>query len=198
MISIYKDNIYNICDLIKKILGVKNSNKITFDMLTNTFDSDMDDNKLVNKVLNIIKDNPKMIEPACLLLMLGESFEYFVKYEDKYETIKKRLMSLNNLREMANGLMDDMWPFYPLFEEALSVFATLLLPDMYGGVTDIDLVLESQVREFIFIDDEGYILPITFQQFFTQSASFIKDTYDIEYKLTNESSQFNSTILQNM
>jgi len=182
MIQIYKDNIYNICDLIKKILGVKNVNKITFKDLNDVFDLDSDDDILLNKIKNIIKDNSKLIEPSVLLLMLGESFEFFVKFEDKYEFIKKKLQKLNNLNEMANNLMEDMWPFYPFFQESLAVFATLFYPEMYGGV-DLDLVLESQVREFVFIDNDGFVLPISFADYFERSINFIKHSYELESKL---------------
>ena len=192
MIKNYKDNIYDICDLIKKMLGVKKENKITFEMLNDLFDLDYDDNRLKNKISEVIKDNKKLIEPAILLLMLGESFEYFVKFEDKFNILKKRLDLVSSLNEMANIVMEDMWPFYPFFQEALSVFATLFNPDKFGGVTDLDIVLESSVRDFIFIDDDGFILPMTFEQFFNETTSFIKESFEIEDEIlsTNRNMSF--------
>ena len=83
MLKRYDENIYNICDLLKKILGVKNVSKISFSQLNDLFDSDMEDNRLVDKILTINKANPKTVLPSVLLLLMHESFEYFVKYEDK-------------------------------------------------------------------------------------------------------------------
>ena len=180
MIKQYDANIYNICDLIKKVLGVKNSSKISFEMLNDLFDTDMDENKLVDKLIKIVKFDKKMIMPSILLIMLQESFEYFVKYEDKYNEIKTKLITNKNLLEMANYLKEDMWPFYPFFQEALCVFATLFYPDIFGGITNLDLVFESSLREMVFVDQEGYVLPITFEQFYYYAEEFIKDAIDNE------------------
>ena len=187
MLKQYADNIYNICDLIKSILKVKNQSKITFKMLNDLFDSDFEENRLVKEVINVVKENKKMTMPALLLLMLQESFEYFVKYEDKYNTIRSRLLQNKDLLEMANILKEDMWPFYPFFQEALSVFATLLYPEYFGGVTELDLVFESSLRDFVFVDSEGYVIPITFEQFFNDGETFIKDSFDKELIYSSES-----------
>ena len=187
MLKQYADNNYKICDLIKSILKVKNHAKITFKMLNDLFDSDFDENRLVKEVINIVKGNRKMTMPALLLLMLQESFEYFVKYEDKYNTIKTRLLQNKDLLEMANILKEDMWPFYPFFQEALSVFATLLYPEYFGGVTELDLVFESSLRDFVFVDSEGYVIPITFEQFFNDGETFINDSFEKELIYSSES-----------
>lgn len=180
MIKQFDSNIYNICDLIKKVLGVKNVSKISFEMLNDLFDTDMDENKLVKKLSQIVKYDKKMIMPSILLIMLQESFEYFVKYEDKYNEIKNKLLNNKNLVEMANYLKEDMWPFYPFFQEALCVFATLFYPEIFGGITDIELVFESSLREMVFVDQEGYVLPITFEQFFYYAEEFIKEAINNE------------------
>ncbi|MCR5350767.1 MAG: hypothetical protein K6E20_07245 [Acholeplasmatales bacterium] len=183
MIKNYKDNIYNICDLIKKLLGVKKENKIGFQMLNDLFDLDYDDNRLEKKIMEVITEDKKQIEPAILLLMLGESFEYFVKFEDKFNILKKRLDLVSSLNEMANIVMEDMWPFYPFFQEALAVFATLFNPNKFGGVTDLDIVLESSVRDFIFVDDDGFVIPMSFEQFFSDAILFISDSFETEYNI---------------
>ena len=169
MLRQYADNINNICNLIKHILGVKNSSKITFKMLNDLFDLDMEDSKLVDKVTKAIKNDKKMIMPSVLLLMLQESFEYFVKYEDKYESIKNKLFNNKSMNELADILKEDMWPFYPFFQEALAVFATLHYPELFSGMTDLELVFESSLRELVFVDSEGYVIPITFESFFNQA-----------------------------
>ena len=79
MLTQYANNINNICDLIKRILGVKNSSKISFKMLNDVFDLDMEDNKLIKSVIDVVKKDKRMSMPAVLLLMLQDSFEYFVK-----------------------------------------------------------------------------------------------------------------------
>ena len=89
-------------------------------------------------------------------------------------------MDLKDLHEMARLLKDDMWPFYPFFQEALSTFATLFYPDIYGGVTDLELVLESSVKELVFVDNDGFQLPISFGDFFEKAETFINDTFEIE------------------
>ena len=180
MLKQYSDNINNICDLIKRILGVKNSSKITFKMLNDIFDLDMDDSKLVAKVSNAVKNDKRMTMPAILLLMLQDSFEYFVKYEDKYNSIKEKLYVNKSMDELANILKEDMWPFYPFFQEALAVFATLLYPEIFSGITDLELVFESSLRELVFVDSEGYVMPITFENFFNQCELFIEDSYEKE------------------
>ena len=180
MLKQYSDNINNICDLIKRILGVKNPSKITFNMLNDMFDLDMEDSKLIAKVLAAVKNDKRMSMPAILLLMLQDSFEYFVKYEDKYESIKNKLFVNKSMDELANILKEDMWPFYPFFQEALAVFATLLYPEIFSGITDLDLVFESSLRELVFVDSEGYVIPITFEKFFNQCNEFIEDSYEKE------------------
>ena len=180
MLKQYSDNINNICDLIKRILGVKNSSKITFQMLNNIFDLDMEDSPLVDKALAQVKNDKRMTMPAVLLLMLQDSFEYFVKYEDKYDSIKNKLYANKSMDELANVLKEDMWPFYPFFEEALAVFATLLYPEIFSGITSLELVFESSVRDLVFVDSEGYVMPLTFEKFFNQATEFIEDTFEKE------------------
>ncbi|MCR5647094.1 MAG: hypothetical protein K6F81_02310 [Acholeplasmatales bacterium] len=192
MLRQYADNINNICNLIKHILGVKNSSKITFKMLNDLFDLDMEDSKLVDKVTKAIKNDKKMIMPSVLLLMLQESFEYFVKYEDKYESIKNKLFNNKSMNELADILKEDMWPFYPFFQEALAVFATLHYPELFSGMTDLELVFESSLRELVFVDSEGYVIPITFESFFNQASEFIEDAINKEvlYSVENTSITF--------
>ena len=64
MLKQYSDNINNICDLIRRILGVKNPSKITFNMLNDMFDLDMEDSKLIAKVLAAVKNDKRMSMPA--------------------------------------------------------------------------------------------------------------------------------------
>ena len=156
-------------------------------MLNDIFDSDMDDNKLISKIEAIVKNDKKMSMPSVLLLMLQDSFEYFVKYEDKYDSIKNKLYVNKSMNELANVLREDMWPFYPFFQEALAVFATLLYPEIFSGITDLELVFESSLRDLVFVDQEGYVLPITFESFFEQANLFIEDSYEKEVIYSSES-----------
>jgi hypothetical protein len=82
--------------------------------------------------------------------------------------------------ELANVLKEDMWPFYPFFEEALAVFATLLYPEIFSGITSLELVFESSIRDLVFVDSEGYVMPLTFEKFFNDCAEFIEDSFEKE------------------
>lgn len=183
MLKIYSDNLGKISDLIKEILGVKNASKISFKLLNDYFDSDMEENKLVKKISDVIKDNPKKILPAALLLMMAESFEYLVKYEDKYNAIKNMLMNTKSLNEVGGALKEDMWPFYPFFQEALTAFATLHNPEVFSGLEAEGLVFESSVRDIVFSDAEGYVIPISFESFFDTLTSFFDTANSIKEKL---------------
>ena len=147
-------------------------------MLNNMFDSDSDEIVISSKLDQIIKKEDKYILPSVLLLMLQDSFEYFVKYEDKYNNIKDTLFNNKSIIELAQTLKEDMWPFCPFFQEALTLFAKVSYPDIFKETENLELVFESSLRELVFFDSDG-VIPITFDNFFNQAELFIKDALDV-------------------
>ena len=123
MINQYRDNMDLLIDLVKKIIDFKPKDKINFSKLNETFDADFiepdyKNDKLLNKMDNISIKSNKYYFVCGLFLLFRESFEYLIKYEDRFNEIKKSLDTSKDIYKVIQNLKEDMWPFYPFFQES--------------------------------------------------------------------------------
>ena len=183
MIKQYKENMNLILDLVSKILNLKPKDKISFKLLNETFDSEIEvssykEDKLLLKIDEICKKNTKYYYPAGLLLFFRESFEYIFKYEDRFQEIKSKLEKTKDLYGVVNHLKDDMWPFQPFFQEALVLFAVLVDPDEFSVAMNPDFVMEELVRQNAFYDEDGDVVPFELQLFLLKIDDFFNYTFE--------------------
>ncbi len=194
MIKQYKDNMDLIVEVIRKVLNLKPKDKLQFNKLNETFDADFSspsykDDKLLNKFDTIAKKTPKYYYPMGLFLLFRDSFEYIIKYEDRYLEIKNQLEKTKDLYKLIQDLKEDMWPFYPFFQEALVFFSILDDSESFSSALDPDFVLDEMVRQNAFYDDDGDVVPyelplflIRMDDFFTYSNDTLKELADFKEK----------------
>ncbi len=191
MIKQYKENMDLILELVRKILNIGPKDKLVFNKLNETFDEEFSsptyvDDKLLNKMDSISKKAPKYYYPSGLFLFFRESFEYIIKYEDRYHEIKNQLEKYKDLYATVNKLKDDMWPFHPFFQEALVLFAVLVDPDSFSTAMNPDFVMEELVRQNAFYDEDGDVVPFELQLFFMKMDEYF--TYAVD--MLNELKDF--------
>ena len=189
MIKQYKENMDLILELVRKILNLGPKDKVVFNTLNETFDEEFSsptykEDKLLNKMDSISKKQPKFYYPSGLFLFFRDSFEYLIKYEDRFHEIKNQLEKTKDLYQAVNKLKDDMWPFHPFFQEALVLFAVLIDPDNFSTAMSPDFVMEELIRQNAFYDDEGDVVPFELQLFFTRMEDYFVYTNDMLKELS--------------
>ena len=191
MINQYRDNMDLLIDLVKKIIDFKPKDKINFSKLNETFDADFiepdyKNDKLLNKMDNISIKSNKYYFVCGLFLLFRESFEYLIKYEDRFNEIKKSLDTSKDIYKVIQNLKEDMWPFYPFFQEAIVLFSVLDDPDTFSSGLNPDFVLEDLVRQNALVDDEGDIVPIDLNTFLLKMESYFEYTCNMQEKLKED------------
>ena len=184
MIKQYKENMDLILELVRKILNIGPKDRLNFNKLNETFDEEFSsptykEDKLLNKMDSIAKKAPKYYYPSGLFLFFRDSFEYIIKYEDRYHEIKSQLEKYKDLYATVNKLKDDMWPFHPFFQEALVLFAVMVDPDNFSTAMNPDFVMEELVRQNAFYDDEGDVVPFELQLFLAKMDEYFTYAYDM-------------------
>ena len=183
MIKQFRDNMDFMLDLVRKILNLKPKDKLVFQTLNETFDEEFSspsykDDKLLNKMDSICKKTPKYYYPSGLFLFFRDSFEYLIKYEDRFHEIKNQLEKHKDVYATINNLKEDMWPFHPFFQEAIVLLSVLIDNDNFSTGLNPDFVMEELVRQNAFYDDEGDVVPYELPMFLIKMEEFF--TYCVE------------------
>ena len=183
MIKQFRDNMDLMLELVRKILNLKPKDKLVFKDLNETFDEEFSspsykDDKLLNKMDSISKSTPKYYYPSGLFLFFRDSFEYLIKYEDRFHEIKNQLEKNKDVYATINNLKEDMWPFHPFFQEAIVLFSVLIDNDNFSTGLNPDFVMEELVRQNAFYDDEGDVVPYELPMFLIKMEEFF--TYCVE------------------
>ncbi len=183
MIKQYKENMDLLVELVRKTLGLKPKDKLNFNQMNELFDADFSspsykDDKLLNKFDSIAIKTPKYYYPIGLFLFFRDSFEYIIKYEDRYQEIIKLLTDTKDILEVIGSLKEDMWPFYPFFQEALVMFSILTDPESFSSALDPEVVMPELVRQNAFYDDEGDVVPYELNMFLVKMDDYFSYAYD--------------------
>ena len=190
MIKQFRDNMDLMLDLVRKILNLKPKDKVSFNALNETFDEEFSspsyvDDKLINKMDSISKKAPKYYYPSALFLFFRDSFEYLIKYEDRFQEIKNKLEKNKDIYEVINNLKDDMWPFHPFFQEAIVLFSVLIDSENFSTGLNPDFVMEELVRQNAFYDDEGDVVPYELPMFLARMDDYFIYTVETLNDLKN-------------
>jgi len=190
MVKQYKENMDLILELVRKVLNITPKDKLQFNVLNETFDEEFSapsykDDKLLNKLDAICKKAPKFYYPAGLFLFFRDSFEYIIKYEDRFRDIKSDLEKHKDLYATVNNLKEEMWPFHPFFQEALVLFSVLIDPDSFSTAMNPDFVMEELIRQNAFYDEEGDVVPFELQLFLSKMDDFFTYAYESQKSLND-------------